>query len=408
GTDAALDHLFVLLDDDQPSVQETLINALKPFGKRVVTPLMECLQSPQCSLRGKETALLALARLDGVKTDQLLSFWETELQDVYRYKLMLTLLEDAPPLDADTFLRIALNDAYQRRLSLLVQLLAVWSSPEVARLVESGLHDTDRQKRAQALEALESLSERRFTRLFLPILEADGDSEDSWREVAQQQWELSFTDIMEVISTCRQSSEKWLVIGALLSEQARAKTNETWRAHLQTVADTTEDEDVRRTAQHLHHANGSEPGLALTDIILFLNRYPLFRSMSLDQLHTIAEQLVEREMAAKEVIFSEGDLSRDWYLIVSGKVDIVQQRGDTCHTIVTLNAGEFFGEMAIFEERARSAGAVVAESAKLLTLSPERFRQVVLQDPAISFEIFRELSARLRRLDEEAAAPTAS
>ena len=408
GTDAALDHLFVLLDDEQPSVQETLIEALKPFGKRVMTPLMECLQSPHDSLRAKETALLALARLDGVNADQLLTFWETELQDVYRYKLMLTLLEEQSSCSADTFLCIALRDAYQRRLSLLVQLLAVWSSPEVARLVESGLHDPDRQKRAQALEALESLSERRFTRLFLPILEADGDSEDSWREVAQQQWELTFSDIMEVISACWQSSEKWLVIGALLSEQARATTDEAWRTHLQTVVDTTEDEDVRQTAQHLRHADGSESGLALTDKILFLNRHPMFGNMSLDQLNTIAAQLVERDMAAKEVIFSEGDLSRDWYLIVSGKVDIVQQRGDTYHTIVTLNAGEYFGDMAIFEERARSADAVVAEKVRLLTLSPERFRQVVLQDPAISFEIFRELSARLRRLDEEAAAPAAS
>jgi CRP-like cAMP-binding protein len=37
----------------------------------------------------------------------------------------------------------------------------------------------------------------------------------------------------------------------------------------------------------------------------------------------------------------------------------------------------------------------------LLVLSPERFRQVVLQDPAISFEIFRVLSFRIRRFDEE-------
>jgi hypothetical protein len=403
-----LDHLFVLLDDDQPSVQEALINALKPFGQRVMTPLMGCLQSPQRSLRAKETALLALARLDRVKTDQLLSFWETELQAVYRYKLMLTLLDDQPSLDTDTFLRIALNDAYQRRLSLLVQLLAVWSSPAVARLVESGLHDTDRQKRAQALEALESLSERRFTRLFLPIVEADGDREDSWLAVARQQWELSFTDVMAVISACRQSGEKWLIIGALLSEQARVRSTEVWRTHLKTVADTAEDEDVRHTARQLYHAHESEPGLALTDIILFLNRHPLFGSLSLDQLHTIAAQFVERETAAKEVVFSEGDLSQDLYLIVSGKVEIVQQRGDTYHTIVTLSAGEYFGDMAIFEERARSAGAVVVESARLLTLSPERFRQVVLQDPAISFEIFRELSARLRRLDEEASAPATS
>jgi CRP-like cAMP-binding protein len=35
-----------------------------------------------------------------------------------------------------------------------------------------------------------------------------------------------------------------------------------------------------------------------------------------------------------------------------------------------------------------------------LTLSPEHFRQIVLGDPAISFEIFRALSARIRRFDE--------
>jgi CRP/FNR family transcriptional regulator len=82
-------------------------------------------------------------------------------------------------------------------------------------------------------------------------------------------------------------------------------------------------------------------------------------------------------------------------------VNIVQQRGDTEHVIVTLGARDFFGDMAIFEDRPRSAGAVAVESAMLLMLSSERFRQIVLQEPAISFEIFRELCARLRRLDEE-------
>jgi CRP-like cAMP-binding protein len=45
---------------------------------------------------------------------------------------------------------------------------------------------------------------------------------------------------------------------------------------------------------------------------------------------------------------------------------------------------------------------VAVERSVLLVLSPEHFRHVVLQEPAISFEIFRELSARIRRLDQEA------
>jgi HEAT repeat protein len=400
GTATTLDHILVLLDDEQPRVREALVQSLKSFGRQAIEPLLACLRSPQSSLQAKETALVALARLHGVQPDQLLPFWEAELHDVYRYKLMLTWLEEQAPHAADTFLGIALRDASGRILSLLVQLLAVWTSPEVARLVDSGLHDTDRQKRAQALEALESLSERRFTRLFLPILEAETRRTTTWRDVAQHQWNLQFTDISEIFAACIQSSHKWIVIGALLAKQARlARRDDTWTEALRALAETADDDDLRRTAQHL--LGSEEQGLPLTEILLFLKRIPLFSSMSLDQLRTIADHLAECHVQAGEEIFHEGDLSYDLYLIVSGKVDIVLPRGDTDRVIATLTSGDFFGEMANFEDRPRSATAVATEPTRLLMLSAERFRQIVLQEPAISFEIFRELCARLRRFEEE-------
>lgn len=408
GTPTALTHMLVLLDDEQPSVRDALIRSLKAFGKRAVEPLLGCLRSPQSSLQAKETALLALACLHGVQPEQLLPFWEAELHDVYRYKLMLTCLEENTLQEADAFLRIALHDAYARILSLLVQLLAIWTSPEVARLVDNGLHDRDRSKRAQALEALESLSERRFTRFFLPILEADGSDAETWREVAHSQWHLAFAETSEILAACVRSSNKWIAIGGLLSTQARTTLHgEAWRETLETLATSASDDDVRHTARRLLGVETEERCVAMTEILLFLKRIPLFSSLSLDQLRTIAEHLVEYEVQMGEAIFREGDLSHDLYLIVSGKVNIVQQHGDTKHLIVTLGPREFFGDMAIFEDRPRSAGAVAIEPAMLLILSSERFRQIVLQEPAISFEIFRELCARLRRLDEEeeAAAP---
>ena len=38
GTDEALEHMLVLLDDEQPQVRETLIRAMKRYGKRAVAP----------------------------------------------------------------------------------------------------------------------------------------------------------------------------------------------------------------------------------------------------------------------------------------------------------------------------------------------------------------------------------
>ena len=122
--------------------------------------------------------------------------------------------------------------------------------------------------------------------------------------------------------------------------------------------------------------------------------------MHLEQLRTVAVRLVERDVQPGEIIFREGEFSHELYLIVAGKVEIVQQRANGPLTLVTLAVGEFFGDIALVGDQPRSASVVAVESTVLLTLSPEHFRQIVLEDPAISFEVFRALSARIRRFDE--------
>lgn len=412
GSETALTHMLVLLDDEQPVVRETLTRSVKGFGKRAIDPLLERLRSPQVSLLAKETALLALARLDGVQADQLLPFWEEALRDLYQYKLMLACLEANERLSADTFLGVALRDAYDQLLLLLVQLLAVWASPEVARLVEEGLHDTDRHKRAHALEALESLSERRFTRQFLPILEASEGDNEAWREVARQRWNLAFDEIASVVEAALRSTDRWVVQGALLADRSRVfAADEAWRRTLEQAARADEGAEVYRSAAQFLLEQEDAPlhrCLSLTETMLFLKRIPLYRSMSLDQLHTISRNLVEYDMQHGEVIFHEGDVSHDLYLIVSGKVKIVKQRDGVDQPLVTLSAGDYFGDMAIFEDRPRSAGAIAEADGVLLVLGPERFRDIILQEPAISFEIFRELSARLRRFDQDISEAAAS
>jgi hypothetical protein len=270
----------------------------------------------------------------------------------------------------------------------------------VARLVANGLQDEERSKRAQALEALESLSERRFTRLFLPILDTE-DGHGPWRDVAQRQWSLTYDGVDDILEACCQSTDKWILIGAMLSQQTRmAAANGNWQPRLHAIEQAAEDADVRDTARRLLGLSTAASELALTDILLFLKRVPLFSKMSLAQLRAIAGQLIERQFSTAETIFEEGDFSQDLYLIVTGQVNIVQQRGNSLQTLVTLNDGDYFGDMAIFEERPRSAAAIAATDSRLLMLSPERFRQTITQEPAISFEIFRELSARLRRIDD--------
>jgi CRP/FNR family transcriptional regulator, cyclic AMP receptor protein len=55
------------------------------------------------------------------------------------------------------------------------------------------------------------------------------------------------------------------------------------------------------------------------------------------------------EYDVSDVIFEEGSVGRELFVVLEGKIDIVKQSGATRTLIVTLGKGEFFGEMAVID-----------------------------------------------------------
>jgi CRP-like cAMP-binding protein len=142
--------------------------------------------------------------------------------------------------------------------------------------------------------------------------------------------------------------------------------------------------------------------LSTTDKMLFLRRVSIFSGMTLEQLRVLSTHLEDQHFLRGEVIFEEGDFSQDLYMVVSGQVRIIIEYGTAHERIInTLGEGAFFGEMAIFEGAPRSATALTEQEAELLVLAPQKFKQTIYQKPDMAFEIFRELSGRLRRREEE-------
>lgn len=144
--------------------------------------------------------------------------------------------------------------------------------------------------------------------------------------------------------------------------------------------------------------------LSTTDKMIFLKRVSIFSGMTLEQIRVLTAHLEEQHFLPGEVILYEGDFSQELYILVSGRVRIVKDyHGSHERPLANLTPGDFFGEMAIFESAPRSATVVAEDEAELLVLSPEKFKQTIYQKPDMAFEIFRELSARLRRREEQAA-----
>jgi CRP/FNR family transcriptional regulator, cyclic AMP receptor protein len=142
--------------------------------------------------------------------------------------------------------------------------------------------------------------------------------------------------------------------------------------------------------------------LSTTDKMLFLKRVSIFSSMTLEQVRVLTSHLDEQHFLPGEIIFKEGDFSPELYILVAGRVQIIKDyRGPHARLIAVFEPGDFFGEMAIFEGAPRSGTARTIEETELLVLSPDKFKQTIYQKPDMAFEIFRELSSRLRRREEE-------
>jgi len=72
--------------------------------------------------------------------------------------------------------------------------------------------------------------------------------------------------------------------------------------------------------------------------------------------------------------------------------------------LATLRSGEFFGEMALFQQQPRSATVIAREACSLLEIKGEKFLRLASQHPDIEFRVLLTLSERLRHTNEQVLA----
>jgi len=122
------------------------------------------------------------------------------------------------------------------------------------------------------------------------------------------------------------------------------------------------------------------------------------------------------------MIFREGDTTQEAYRILKGRVEISIAGEGKSVILAQLGEGDIFGEMAMVDERPRSASAQALEVTECEVLTAENFNEAVLQRPEILipylasfFERLRTANDRLRmemrlraQAEQRASAPAAS
>jgi signal transduction histidine kinase len=128
--------------------------------------------------------------------------------------------------------------------------------------------------------------------------------------------------------------------------------------------------------------------------------FPGISSLEVDELITRSEA---HNYPPGIILCREGVEESKFYILLDGKVDIsktinnIEQR-----QLKSLEAGDFFGEMALIHNAPRAATVTTATTVSVLEIDKENFDRVLQRSSNISFAMVREISARLRQNDEMA------
>lgn len=139
------------------------------------------------------------------------------------------------------------------------------------------------------------------------------------------------------------------------------------------------------------------PMYSILEKTIILKSVDLFHNIPGDVLTRIAQIAEEIRCEQNNVIFKEGDHGDSMFVIISGKIDVIQND----HSITQLERGTCIGEMALLDQEPRSADAITLEESVLLKIDQEGFFQLMASNPEIMKQIVKILTRRVRSMNKK-------
>jgi len=124
-------------------------------------------------------------------------------------------------------------------------------------------------------------------------------------------------------------------------------------------------------------------------------------ALDYDEIAAITALAEVEDFDAGEQVFAQGSAGDKLYVIVSGRVEAIRSG----QVIAKLIAGEFFGEMAMFNRSERVATVRTLEATRLVALGERRFRPLVQRQEPAAVKLIQQLGAltlkRMQRANED-------
>jgi CRP/FNR family transcriptional regulator/CRP/FNR family cyclic AMP-dependent transcriptional regulator len=130
---------------------------------------------------------------------------------------------------------------------------------------------------------------------------------------------------------------------------------------------------------------------------VLLARCELFEGLPFEERKRVAQLCRRRLYRAREVVFHQGEIGREMYIVVSGrlKVSAVSEDGKELSFFI-LQESDLFGELALIDGETRSVSVTAVDSCELLMLRQADFQALLKQNDLIGLRLLSLLAGKVR------------
>jgi len=410
--DDALKKVIPLMGDPSEQIRVETKTKIESAPYQNGPLLVESINMPQRKIR---ESLFDLLEALNIKDLDVFRFARSQIESGYTYLAETEGLRQFPEGPVRNLLIDHLDHQKNIKLENTLRVLAAQDRSGQMRIIWRGIFSSDTRQQANSYEALDDLLDAALSKIMVPLLESTSLPETL--AVGKKYFSLpGFDSDRTAILSYFLAKQDWLTVSLSLS-MARDENMKEIDSDTLTALTKSENDHLRQAAysvieQQKNNSGKKEdpmgPEITISDKILHLKGIEIFEGLSVGELAAVASVTEEAVYPPGEIVIKEGDPGETMYLIISGEVSVLKSQGED-HEIELdrISGGDYFGEMALFEDTLRSATIRTEKESSCLVLHKQEFKEIVREYPQIALHICKILGGRIRKLHEKVQAHVA-
>jgi len=374
--------LINYLADPDASVRNAAAKGLRQRSKESRAPVLELFAS--------ETPMIdsALDALTPGEPESLAPLRAYARREIIRARILRIQFASLPSSgQAVTLLKDRLRMQAALREGRLIKTVGLFGDVHTMELVRKSMLGTNIENRAAALEALDTIGDRKLARSIVSLLEEEPEPDD----------------LSDVIAILLKSEDAWVRILAVRStSELRLREFLPLLNQMVSGSDTLLCEAARgalsqfREEKQMHTLKT----VSVLERILLLREIPIFTDLSTEDLELVASIAREEWYPQNTAISRQGDEGNVMFVIVEGSLHVIRTAHGMEQLLAQRGPGDFVGEMAVIESAPRLATLLTQSDVRVLAIDGETFKGILRERPDVSFAVLRNLSRRLREMTE--------